>query len=87
MVLPGFSVIVDTPSASAETTTTTYGRVGVSGTKILIDGVVTSQKFFGVVETTALQNAILAYIEGETGAAGKTNWRYGAYKFSRWVSK
>lgn len=73
MVLPGFSVIVDTPSASAETTTTTYGRVGVSGTKILIDGVVTSQKFFGVVETTALQNAILAYIEGETGAAGKTS--------------
>lgn len=73
MVLPGFSMIVDTPSASAETTTTAYGRIGVSGTKILLDGEVTSQKFFGVVETTALQNAILAYIEGETGAAGRTS--------------
>lgn len=73
MVLPGFSVIVDTPSASAETTTATYGRIGVSGTNILLNGEVTSQKFFGVVETTALQNAILAYIEGETGVAGKTS--------------
>ena len=45
----------------------------VSGTNILLNGEVTSKQFFGVVETTALQNAILAYIEGETGVAGKTS--------------
>lgn len=70
MLLPGMIIICDTPSASAASS---YGRVTVSGTNILINGQVTSEQFYGVVETTALQNAILAYIYGQTGVAGKTS--------------
>ncbi|MBI0582868.1 MAG: hypothetical protein ISF22_01425 [Methanomassiliicoccus sp.] len=70
LLLPAMITIYGTPSASAASS---YGRFGVSGTNILINGEVTSQKFFGVVETTALQWAILAYIYGETGVAGKTS--------------
>ncbi|MDW5563862.1 MAG: Ig domain-containing protein [Methanomassiliicoccus sp.] len=70
LLLPGMIIICDAPSASAATT---YGRVSVSGTQILINGEATSQKFFGQVETTALQYAILAYINGETAVAGKTS--------------
>jgi len=70
LLLPGMIVIYDAPSASAAPS---YGRVSVSGTNIMVNGVVTSEKFFGVVETTALQWAILAYINGETGVAGRTS--------------
>ncbi len=70
LLLPGALIIFSTPSASAATT---YGRVTVSGTNMLVNGAVPAQKFIGVVETTALQFAILAYIEGETGVAGKTS--------------
>jgi hypothetical protein len=63
------------PEASAATTS--YGRVTVSGTNILVNGAVPSEKFFGVVETTALQFAILTYVEGESGVAGKTSTFYG----------
>jgi len=70
LLLPGMIIICDTPSASAASS---YGRVTVSGKNILIGGQVTSEQFYGVVETTALQNAILAYIYGQTGVAGKTS--------------
>ncbi len=72
MVLPGFSFLADAPSVSASPAPS-YGRVSVSGTSLLIDGDVTTQELFGVVETTALQNAILAYIEGEGTVAGRTS--------------
>jgi hypothetical protein len=47
--------------------------VTVSGTNILVDGKVPSEKFFGVVETTALQFAIMAYIYGDMSVAGRTS--------------
>jgi hypothetical protein len=70
LLLPGMMIICETPSASAASS---YGRVSVSGTSILINGQATSEQFFGVVETTALQWAIVAYINGETAVAGKTS--------------
>jgi hypothetical protein len=70
LLLPGALIIYSAPSASAATT---YGRVTVSGANILVNGAVPTQKFFGVVDTTALQFAILAYINGETQYAGKTS--------------
>jgi hypothetical protein len=70
LLLPGMIIIYDAPSASAADS---YGRVSVSGTNIMINGAVTSERFFGVVETTALQFAIMAYINGEMQFAGKTS--------------
>lgn len=70
LLLPGAMMIFSAPTASAATT---YGRVTVSGTNILVNGDVPSEKFIGVVETTALQFAILAFIEGQSGVAGKTS--------------
>ncbi len=70
LLLPGALIIYSAPSASAATT---YGRVTVSGTNILVNGAVPTQKFIGVVETTALQFAIMAYINGDMSVAGKTS--------------
>ena len=70
VLLPGALIMLTAPTVSADTT---YGRVTVSGTNILVDGEVPSEKFIGVVETTALQFAILAYLEGESSLAGKTS--------------
>ncbi|MDW5562857.1 MAG: Ig-like domain-containing protein [Methanomassiliicoccus sp.] len=47
--------------------------VSVQGSNILVDGQAPSNDFFGVVDTTALQYAILAYIEGQTQYAGKSS--------------
>lgn len=70
LLLPGALIIFSTPTASAATT---YGRVSVSGTNILVNGAVPTQKFLGVVETTALQFAIIAYVNGDMSVAGKTS--------------
>jgi len=48
-----------------------YGRVAVQGSDIVIDG--QKARFFGAVDTTALQFAIMAYINGETVVAGKSS--------------
>ena len=53
-----------------------YGRVSVSGPKITVNGDV-SARFSGVVDTTALQFAIMAYINGDTSVAGRTSVFYG----------
>ncbi len=47
--------------------------MSVSGTSLLIDGKPTSQRFFGVVDTNALQFAILAFIEEQISYAGKSS--------------
>ncbi|MGE5379280.1 MAG: hypothetical protein ACM3L5_00230, partial [Candidatus Saccharibacteria bacterium] len=70
LLLPGALVVMSAPTVSAATT---LGRVTVSGTNILVDGSIPSQKFIGVVETTALQFAVLAYIYGDSSVAGKTS--------------
>ena len=44
----------------------------VSGPMITVNGD-TSARFFGVVDTTALQFAIMAYINGDTSVAGRTS--------------
>ncbi len=69
LVLPGAIVINELPAASAAS----YGPVTVKGTKILVNGQAPTEKFFGVVDTTALAYAILAYIEGQTQYAGKSS--------------
>ncbi|MDW5562414.1 MAG: PKD domain-containing protein [Methanomassiliicoccus sp.] len=70
LMLPGVLIISDLPSASAAPT---YGVVSVQGTTILVDGQAPADKFFGVVDTTALAFATLAYIEGQTQYAGKSS--------------
>ncbi len=72
LLMPGILLIGDAPTAAAATTTT-YGRISVSGVDFLINGVATDKHFFGAVDTTALQFAILAFIEGQTQYAGKTS--------------
>ena len=57
LLLPGAMVMYEVPSASASPT---YGRVTVSGANILVDGNMPSEKFYGVVDTTALQFAIMS---------------------------
>jgi PKD repeat protein len=47
--------------------------VSVQGTTILVDGQAPASKFYGVVDTTALAFAILAYIEGQTQYAGRSS--------------
>jgi len=49
------------------------GRVTVSGTDILVDGVKPSEPFFGVVDSTALAFAIDHYINGNEAVAGWTS--------------
>ncbi len=70
LLLPGAMVMYEVPSASASPT---YGRVTVSGANILVDGNMPSEKFYGVVDTTALQFAIMTYIDGEAGVRGRTS--------------
>ena len=67
LLLPGIVIMAEAPTVSAAPS---IGRVTVSGTKILVDGAVPTEKFFGVDDTTALQFAIMAYINGETNVAG-----------------
>ena len=67
LLLPGALIMHDMPAASASPS---LGRVSVSGTNILVDGSVPSEKFFGVDDTTALQFAIMTYINGESGVRG-----------------
>lgn len=70
LILPGAMIMHEMPSASASPA---IGRVTVSGTNILVDGAIPSEKFYGVVDTTALQFAIMTYINGETGVRGWTS--------------
>ncbi len=72
LLIPGILLVGGATTAEAATTTT-YGRISVSGSHFLINGAVTDQHFFGVVDTTALQFAILAFVEGQTQYAGKTS--------------
>lgn len=67
LLLPGALIMTEAPMASAAPT---FGRVTVSGTNILVDGAVPAEKFFGVDDTTALQFAIMTYINGEQGVRG-----------------
>jgi len=70
LLLPGMILLSLLPSTSAAST---YGPVTVQGSQILVNGRTPDDKFFGVVDTTALQFAILAYINGKTQYAGKTS--------------
>ncbi len=70
LLLPGVIIASEAQTASAISVS---GRVTVSGTDILIDGEVPEEKFFGVVDTTALQFAIMAYVNGDTSVAGKNS--------------
>ena len=70
LLLPGVIIASEAQTASA---TTVSGRVTVSGTDILIDGEVPEEKFFGVVDTTALQYAIMAYVNGDKTVAGRNS--------------
>ena len=70
LLLPGVIIASEAQTASASSTS---GRVTVSGTDILIDGEVPEEKFFGVVDTTALQFAIMAYVNGDKTVAGKNS--------------
>lgn len=70
LLLPG---VIIASEASAASETSASGRVTVSGTDILIDGEVPEEKFFGVVDTTALQFAIMAYVNGDMNVAGKNS--------------
>lgn len=49
-----------------------YGRVSTYGADITVNGD-PSAKLFGVNDTTALQFAIMAYINGDTGVAGRNS--------------
>ena len=70
LLLPG---VIIASEAQAASETSVSGRVTVSGTDILIDGEIPEEKFFGVVDTTALQFAIMAYVNGDTSVAGKNS--------------
>ncbi len=72
LLLPGVILIGDLSTASASSTVPTYGAVTVSGPNILVNGQ-PGEKFNGVVDTTALAYAVMAYIDGETQYAGKTS--------------
>ena len=72
LLLPGVFLVGGPDTAAAATSASAYGRISVSGSDITVDGDASAQ-FFGVVDTTALQFAILAYVEGETQYAGKTS--------------
>ena len=60
-------------NASAASPAPTYGRISVSGTNITVDGSVPDYHLFGVVDPTALQYAILAYVDGDMQDAGITS--------------
>ena len=60
-------------NASASSPAPTYGRISVSGTNITVDGSVPDYHLFGVVDPTALQYAILAYVDGDMQDAGITS--------------
>lgn len=67
LLLPGALILYELPEASASPP---YGRVSVSGANILVDGSTPAEKFYGVVDTTALQFTIMTYINGESGVRG-----------------
>ena len=54
-------------------TSTRYGHIGVQGSKILVNGQTPADKFYGVVDATFLEFAILAYLEGQSEYAGKSS--------------
>ena len=70
LILSATILVVHLPGAAASST---YGTVSVQGSEIMVDGQTPSDKFYGVVDTTALQFAILTYIYGEAQYAGKTS--------------
>lgn len=71
LLVPGMFVISELPTASAASPDVPdIGRVSVSGTDILVDGVKPDEPFFGVCDTTALAFAIDNYINGNRGVAG-----------------
>ncbi len=67
------ALLVTSPTTTAASPSHDMGRVTVSGTDILIDGVKTDQQFFGVVDSTALAFAIENYINGNKAVAGWTS--------------
>lgn len=67
------ALLVTSPTTVAASPSHDIGRVTVSGTDILIDGVKTDQQFFGVVDSTALAFAIENYINGNKAVAGWTS--------------
>ena len=67
------ALLVTSPTTMAASPSHDIGRVTVSGTDILIDGVKTDQQFFGVVDSTALAFAIENYINGNKAVAGWTS--------------
>ncbi|NLI74429.1 MAG: hypothetical protein GX369_06640 [Euryarchaeota archaeon] len=67
------ALLVTSTTTMAASSSHELGRVTVSGTDILIDGAKTDQKFFGVVDSTALAFAIENYINGNKGVAGWTS--------------
>ena len=75
LLLPGLLLAssIPTSSAAASDSIDSIGRVTVSGSDILVDGVKPSQPFYGVVDTTALAFAIEAYIYGNSMFAGWTS--------------
>jgi hypothetical protein len=71
LLLPGLLLISNIPTASAATSQ--IGRVTVSGSDILVDGVKPTHPFYGVCDTTALAFAIDNYINGNHAVAGWTS--------------
>ena len=69
LLLPGAVILFETDGVSAAPA---YGRISVSGSDLTVNGDASAQ-FFGVVDTTALQFAIMAYINGDMTVAGKTS--------------
>lgn len=68
LLLPGLLLVSNLPTASAAAPT--IGRVTVSGSDILVDGVKPVHPFFGVADTTVIAFAIENYINGNHGVAG-----------------
>jgi hypothetical protein len=74
LLLPGAIIIMDMPNASADPMTApTFGNITVDNATIMVDHQVPENKFFGVVDTTAMQFAIKAYINGDMSVAGKSS--------------
>ncbi|NLK26255.1 MAG: hypothetical protein GX307_06760 [Euryarchaeota archaeon] len=67
------ALLITSPTTVAASPSPDIGRVTVSGTDILVDGVKPDEPFFGVCDTTALAFAIENYINGNHGVAGWTS--------------
>jgi hypothetical protein len=74
LLMPGAIIIMEMPTASATTVAApTFGNITVNNATFLVNDQVPTNKFFGVVDTTAMQFAIKAYIEGDMSVAGKSS--------------